>query len=82
MGDRPHSATTWYEPYRNAVELRRGIEFALSTPGVAAFCTPGDVSVLQDALEIAASASPMAPADRERAATEVEAEALIFPMPA
>lgn len=81
-GDRERHATTWYEPYRSAAELRRGIEFVLSTPGVAAFCTPGDVSVLTDALEIAGSVTPMAPEERHRAVAAVAREQLIFPMPA
>ena len=81
-GDQARHATTWYEPYRSAAELRRGIEFALSTPGVVAFCTPGDVSVLEDALDIAASAAPMDSEGRYRATAQVAGEQLIFPMPA
>ena len=81
-GDRDRHATTWYEPYRSVQELRRGIEFVLSTPGVAAFCTPGDVSVLEHALQIAVASTPMGADDRERAIEEVAGEQLIFPMPA
>jgi aryl-alcohol dehydrogenase-like predicted oxidoreductase len=80
-GDRPRHATTWYEPYAETAELRRGVEFALSTPGVSAFCTPGDVHVLSDALEIANSASEMDEPARARAIAEVASEPLIFPMP-
>jgi aryl-alcohol dehydrogenase-like predicted oxidoreductase len=79
---RPRTSTTWYEPYTDVLGLRRGIEFALSTPGVAAFCTPGDVSVLDDALEIARSVSPMDDEARAGAVQETTAEPLIFPMPA
>ncbi len=78
-GDR-HS-TTWYEPYTDTPGLRRGIEFALSTPGVAGFCTPGDVAVLADALDIAGSLEGMDDDDRRRAIEETSGEALIFPMP-
>jgi aryl-alcohol dehydrogenase-like predicted oxidoreductase len=80
-GDGPRHATTWYEPYRSTAELRRGIEFALSTPRVVAFCTPGDVSVLEEALEIAASAAPMDAEARDLAVAQMAEEELIFPMP-
>jgi aryl-alcohol dehydrogenase-like predicted oxidoreductase len=79
---RPRTSTTWYEPYTDVHGLRRGIEFALSTPGVTAFCTPGDVSVLDNALEIARSVSPMDDEARAGAVREMTAEPLIFPMPA
>ncbi len=80
-GDGPRHATTWYEPYTETVELRRGVEFALSIPGVSAFCTPGDVQVLSNALEIANSVSEMDAQARARAIAEVASEPLIFPMP-
>jgi aryl-alcohol dehydrogenase-like predicted oxidoreductase len=78
----PRHSTTWYEPYTDPAGLRRGIEFALSTPGVTAFCTPGDVTVLSEALEIANSPSTMDEVARASAIDEVAAEPLIFPMPA
>ncbi len=81
-GERERHSTTWYEPYTVQTELRRGIEFVLSTPGVHAFCTPGDVAVLTDALDIAGSLSPMDDEARRRAIEETAEEALIFPMPA
>jgi aryl-alcohol dehydrogenase-like predicted oxidoreductase len=78
-GDR-HS-TTWYEPYTEIRDLRRGIEFALSTPGVTAFCTPGDVSVLASALDVAGSLFGMDADARRHAMDETNDEPLIFPMP-
>lgn len=80
-GDRPHTSTTWYEPYTDSAPLRRGIEFALSTPGVAAFCTPGDVSVLTEALEIAGSIFPMDAELRDQSIEEMAGEPIIFPIP-
>ncbi len=80
-GGREHTATTWYEPYTSADELARGIRFALSVPGVHAVCTPGDVTVLRTALEVAGDASPMSPVQRDAAVREVSEEPLIFPMP-
>ncbi len=80
-GGRKHTATTWYEPYTDAPDLTRGIGFALSTPGVHAFCTPGDGALLPAALSAAGSVRPFTPEDRDRAIAECADEAVIFPMP-
>jgi aryl-alcohol dehydrogenase-like predicted oxidoreductase len=80
-GNRQPTANTWYEPYTEERELRRGIEFALSTPGVSAFCTPGDVSLLATSIRIAGAVAAMDVATRARAVAEVREEPLIFPMP-
>ena len=34
-GERPHTATTWYEAYTGDEEIARGVRFVLSVPGVA-----------------------------------------------
>jgi len=81
-GNRPHTAGTWYEPYTTADEVERGVRFALSVPGVHAFCTPGDTGVLAKALEAAENFTPMDAAARGEASDEVDAEPHIFPMPA
>ncbi|MGA2931876.1 MAG: aldo/keto reductase, partial [Acidimicrobiales bacterium] len=39
-------ADSWYEPAATDDEIDRGVHFALSTPGVHAFCTPGDIALL------------------------------------
>lgn len=78
-GDR--TATTWYEPYTSAADVDRGVRFALSTPGVHAFCTPGDTGVLATALEAAAGDVAMDPGERDAAMAAVEGESSIFPMP-
>src|SRR4029078_10949700 len=44
-------ATTWYEPVPDDGALARGISFALSTPGVHAICTPGDLGMLPRVLD-------------------------------
>ena len=80
-GDRPRHATTWYEPYSDPRGLRRGIEFALSTPGVSAFCTPGDIGVLGEALTLANDLAGMDESARRAAMDETVDEPLIFPMP-
>jgi aryl-alcohol dehydrogenase-like predicted oxidoreductase len=80
-GDRPHTATTWYEPYTAADEVTRGVRFALSVEGVHAFCTPGDVGVLTTALEAAAGFTPMDRDERRAALAATAGEAHIFPIP-
>ena len=81
-GDRPHSASTWYEPYSTEADVARGVRFALDTPGVHAICTPGDTTILPMALTAAASFTPMTPAERAEAMASVSDEPSIFPMPA
>jgi len=77
---REATSTTWYEPYTSADEVDRGVRFALSTPGVHAFCTPGDRSVLATALDAAAGDTTMDAAEREAAVAVVAHESSIFPM--
>jgi hypothetical protein len=81
-GDRPHHATTWYEPYTTSDTVSRGVRFALSVPGVHAFCTPGDVGVLPTALDAARAFEPMTEPERVAAIDQVADEAMIFPIPA
>jgi len=78
--DRVHTSSTWYEPYTSEGEVGRGVRFALSTPGVHAFCTPGDTSVLATALVAAAGDTSMDRSERARAIEDVADESSIFPM--
>jgi aryl-alcohol dehydrogenase-like predicted oxidoreductase len=78
---REHTSATWYEPYTSDDDVARGIDFALSTPGVHAFCTPGDTRVLRTALAAAAAAAPMSREERDEAVRSVADESSIFPMP-
>jgi hypothetical protein len=55
------------------------VRFVLSTPGVHAFCTPGDVNVLRVALAAAQDLGPVV--DREAAVAAVAHEPMIFPIP-
>jgi aryl-alcohol dehydrogenase-like predicted oxidoreductase len=77
---REATSSTWYEPYTAADEVDRGVRFALSTPGVHAFCTPGDRSVLTTALGAVAGDTSMGAAERETAVATVAGEQSIFPM--
>ena len=79
-GDRERWATTWYEPHRDDEGLERGIRFALSTPRVAGFCTPGDVSVLSRALAIADRVTPMSDDERTAAMEAVASEPVLSPL--
>jgi aryl-alcohol dehydrogenase-like predicted oxidoreductase len=74
-------ATTWYEPYTSADEVAVGVGFALSTPGVHAICTPGDLHVLEHALSAASRLTPMAPEERDACIERRAAEPIIFPIP-
>jgi diketogulonate reductase-like aldo/keto reductase len=74
-------ATSWYEPQQPGAGIERGIHFALSTPGVHAFCTPGDLDLLPLALDAAEGLRPMSADDRSRAAAEMADERDIFPLP-
>ena len=78
-------ATTWYEPRPAGPELELGVRFALSTPGVAGFCTPGDIALLTDALRAVAGGEGIAPMDddeRSRAIEAAAAEPLLSPLAA
>jgi aryl-alcohol dehydrogenase-like predicted oxidoreductase len=78
---RPHTAATWYEPYVSPPEISRGVRFALSTTGVHAFCTPGDLDLLPQVLSVAGSAPSMDATERDSAVGAVSEELGIFPMP-
>lgn len=71
-------ATTWYEPHRDPAAIEAGVRFALSVPGVHAFCTPGDVALLPVALDAAAGHDR--PVDLEAAVAAAGDEPLIFPI--
>jgi len=74
-------ATSWYEPQQDDDAIERGVSFALSTPGVHAFCTPGDLGLLPRVLDAAERFTPMAANDRANAANAMADEDVIFPIP-
>jgi aryl-alcohol dehydrogenase-like predicted oxidoreductase len=81
-GQGRHTSSTWYEPYTTGEEVARGVRFALSTPGVHAFCTPGDTAVLPVALAAARHYRPMDDSEWVGSMAAVAHEPGIFPMPA
>jgi aryl-alcohol dehydrogenase-like predicted oxidoreductase len=74
-------AGSWYEPQADDEALDRGIAFALSTPGVHAFCTPGDIGLLPRVLDAADAYRPMSTEERADAVDLMRDEASIFPIP-
>ncbi len=74
-------ASSWYEPADTDETIERGVHFALSTPGVHGFCTPGDIGLLPRVLGAVERAGPMDAAERQAATEAMAAEDLIFPMP-
>ena len=75
------AASPWYEPQTDPEALERGIRFALSTPGVHAFCTPGDLGLLPTVLDVAERVTPCTTAERRAAVDAMASEPNIFPMP-
>jgi len=74
-------ADSWYEPASTDDDLDRGIHFALSTPGVHAFCTPGDRALLPRVLASAERYRPLGEEQRRVAVDSMAGDELIFPMP-
>jgi aryl-alcohol dehydrogenase-like predicted oxidoreductase len=75
---RPGSA--WYEPFEDRANIERGVRYTLSTPGVHAFCTPGDLGILPTVLDAANAFTPMIGAERAATVTAMAAEEIIFPL--
>lgn len=81
--DRPPSP--WYQPQTDPEAIERGVRFALSTPGVHALCTPGDLGLLPavlDAVGRVAAADPAGPDERDAAVAAMAEDPHIFPIAA
>ncbi len=78
-GDRAPDALSWYEPHRTDVDIEHGVRFALSTPGVHAFCTPSDPDTARRAISAATRYEPLSDSERQRAIQDAESEG-IFPL--
>ena len=71
------TATTWYEPHRNAARIREGVRFALSFP-ITGFAMPGDVTLHEASLAAAAEFTPLGAAEVEqRIAAADRSDALV-----
>lgn len=79
-GDRTPTHSTWYEPVTSAQDIEHGIRFALSHPGVHAFCSPGDLSLLPLVLDAAESFVPLTNDERATAIVAAAHDPIIFPL--
>jgi aryl-alcohol dehydrogenase-like predicted oxidoreductase len=79
-GDTSPTANTWYEPWTTDDEIERGVRFALSTPGVHAFCTTGDLGLLPRVLEAADRYRALDRSEREGAMAAMAEEEILFPL--
>jgi hypothetical protein len=57
-GERPHTATTWYEPFDTMDEIQKGVNFALSYD-VTGLCTVGDTRILPMVIQACENFSPL-----------------------
>ncbi len=73
-------AGSWYEPYADDAGIERGVRFALSTPGVHGFCTPGDLDLLPRVLAAANAYEPLAVDERAAAMAATAGDEIIFPL--
>ncbi len=79
-GDRTPTHSCWYEPFTDAEHLARGVRFTLSTPGVHAFATTGDMRLIPTLIQAARDYTPMTPAERDALLTEAAGWPTIFPL--
>jgi hypothetical protein len=63
-GDRPHTATTWYEPFEQMEQIQPAVNFALSYD-VTGLCTAGDIRVLPLMLKACENFTPVRDSERE-----------------
>ncbi len=75
-----HPTSPWYEPQTDPAGIERGVAFALGTPGVHAFCTPGDLGLLPAVLDAAERAAPADTEQRRAAVAAMAGEPSIFPI--
>jgi len=73
-GERPHTATTWYEPFEEMDEIQKSVNFALSYD-VTGLCTAGDTRILPMILEACENFTSLNETQREemiQSATQYE----------
>jgi predicted aldo/keto reductase-like oxidoreductase len=63
-GDRPHTHTTWYEPFTDQPTIDRAVAFVLSRP-VTTLTSVGDVTVLPKVLDAAERYQRLSPDDEQ-----------------
>lgn len=63
-GERPHTATTWYEPFEAQDEIQKAVNFALSYD-VTGLCTAGDTRILPLILQACENFRRLSPLELE-----------------
>lgn len=63
-GEKPKTATTWYEPFDKMDEIQRGIDFVLSHD-VTGVCTAGDINILPMVIQACENFKPLNGQERE-----------------
>jgi len=62
--DKKHTATTWYEPFEEAGEIQKAINFVLSYP-ITGICTAGDTRILPLVIEACKNFKLLSPGEME-----------------
>jgi aryl-alcohol dehydrogenase-like predicted oxidoreductase len=63
-GERPHTATTWYEPFDQMNEIQRAVNYALSHD-ITGLCTAGDTHIFPMMLKACENFKPLSIEERE-----------------
>lgn len=63
-GEKPKTATTWYEPFDKMDEIQRGVNFVLSHD-VTGICTAGDTRILPMVIQACENFTPLNEQERE-----------------
>lgn len=79
-GDMSPTHRSWYKPHTDDALIARGVRFALSTPGVHAFATVGDLGLLPRVLDAAEAFEPMDDVERESILRITTDDEIIFPL--
>jgi len=79
-GEQDQTQTTWYQPHTDPDAIARGVAFALSTAGVHAFCTAGDLGLLPTVLDAAEAYRPLDEPSRDAAMAATAGDEVIFPL--
>ena len=75
--DRPHTYTTWYEPFDDQAHVDRCVWFALSQP-ITGLCSVGDTKLLPLFLDAAERYRPLSPAEQAELIAEANAFQPLF----
>jgi aryl-alcohol dehydrogenase-like predicted oxidoreductase len=74
-GEKPKTATTWYEPFDKMDEIQRGVNFVLSH-NVTGVCTAGDIKILPMVIQACENFTPLNVQEQEaliKSGTQFEA---------